>query len=747
MPKDALYLDPQQPIPERVSDLLSRMTLEEKVGQMCQYLLPKDMLISNGEAVNPSLLDDNDDSSMRYSASTQRTVPQLIRQGLIGSILSEVDPERLHAAQMLALQSRLSIPLLFGIDAIHGNAMQSGCSVFPAPISLAATFDVSIVIRVAQATAREMRSRGLHWTFSPNVDVMRDGRWGRVGETSGEDPYVVGQMGIAMIRGYQGDFSDPHRHVLACAKHYIAGGEPSNGRNFAAMDMSERALREVYLPPFIDAVRAGVGTVMAAHNEVNGVPCHGNRALLTDVLRDELGFEGFIVSDFTDVHRLYTLHRVATSVKDADRLAVWAGIDMHMHGPGFHTEVCQLVREGIIMEACINTAVSKILTAKFQLHLFEKPFADPRAKLSMTTKEEHKHLALETARKSIVLLKNDTQLLPLNRKISQIFITGPNANSQAILGDWSVIQPHDNVITILQGIQTLADPDCTVDYLDCGGVLADMQHLTQEAEKRALDADVAIVVVGENPLRTTADKTEGENVARTNLDLPGNQMTLVKAVIHSGTPTIVILVNGRPLAVPWIAEHAHAILEAFHPGMLGGQATAEVLFGMVNPGGRLPYTIPYSVGHLRMIYNQRPSDTFRTYPHDVNEPLYPFGYGLSYTTFTYSNIQVPEDAIIGEDVILSMTVTNSGSRKGDEVIIVYGRDLFATVTRPVKEVMAFSRVSLDLQETRTLNFILKADQFGLFDTSMHRVIEPGLFEISIGEHTVSLELVESTDSG
>ena len=332
MTGNAPYLNPELSIEERVADLLGRMTLEEKVGQMCQYLLPRDEDLAQAQA---EPVGDVDDSTIRYDEESRQSVPGLIAGGLIGSILSESDPARLNAAQRLASSSRLGIPLLFGIDAIHGNAMQPGATVFPAPIGFAATWDRDLVTRVAQATARELRAGNLHWTFTPNVDVVRDGRWGRTGETFGEDPYLVSEMGVASIRSFQGNLSDPQAHVLACAKHYIAGGEPANGLNFCAMDMSERALRETFLPSFAAAVEAGVATVMAAHNEVNGVPCHSNRYLLTDVLEGELGFEGFVVSDWLDVPRLHSLHRVATSVKDADRQAVEAGIDMHMHGPGF----------------------------------------------------------------------------------------------------------------------------------------------------------------------------------------------------------------------------------------------------------------------------------------------------------------------------------------------------------------------------------------------------------------------------
>ena len=738
------YLNPDLPVETRVEDLLRRMTLEEKVGQMCQYLLPAIPLDLPEEALRPDLqrtgdprrLTDGDDSTPHYSPEDERSVPALLAAGLIGSILSETDPERLNAAQALALRSRLKIPLLFGIDAIHGHAMHRGSTVFPAPIGLAATWDPDLVTRVAKATAREMRACNLHWTFSPNVDVLRDGRWGRSGETFGEDPYLVSRLGVAMVRGYQ-DENDPPNRVLACAKHYIAGGEPPNGLNFAAMDLSERGLREVFLPPFAAAVEAGVATVMAAHNEVNGVPCHGNRYLLTEVLRHELGFEGFVVSDWTDVARLHTLHHVATSLQDADRLAVLAGIDMHMHGPGFLEPVVAMVRDEKLPEARINEAVRRILAAKFRLGLFEHPFVDPGEAVSLLASDEHRALALEAARKSIVLLKNEGGILPLDEKVGRIFLTGPQADSQMILGDWSVEQPAEHVITILEGIQAQVGADTVVDYLPSGGVLSISDEIITTAGTRAAQADIAIVVVGENPLRYMEDKTEGENVARADLDLPGRQQALVEAVVSSGTPTVVVLINGRPLSVSWIAEHAAALLEAFHPGMLGGQAIAEVLFGTVNPSGRLPYTVPRTVGQLRAVYNHRAADYFRHYRLTPNEPLFPFGFGLSYTAFRYESVEVPEKILVGDDVPVAVTVTNTGNRAGDEVIIVYLRDDYAMVTRPVKEVAAFCRVHLASGETRRVELTISADRLALYDQAMQRVIEPGTFRVLVGDKQAS----------
>jgi beta-glucosidase len=529
--------------------------------------------------------------------------------------------------------------------------------------------------------------------------------------------------------------------VLACAKHYIAGGEPANGLNFCAMDLSERGLREVFLPPFAAAVEAGVATVMAAHNEVNGVPCHGNRYLLTEVLREQLGFSGFVVSDFTDVSRLYSLHRVATSIKDADRQAVQAGIDMHMHGPGFFDEVCELVREGTLSESEIDAAVRPILECKLRLGLFERPTVDLAQVPARLAPESHKALALETARKSLVLLKDDGALLPLAPDAGPILVTGPSARAQTILGDWCLEQPAENVITVLDGIRAQVAPGTEVRYYDCGDLLEIGDAQIEQAAALAAQSAVAVLVVGENPLRYAESKTEGENVPRADLDLPGRQLELVQAVVATGTPAVVVLVNGRPQSVSWIAENVPALLEAFHPGMMGGQAVAEALFGAVNPGGRLPYTVPRSVGQLRAIYNHRPADYFRRYRLTPNEPLYPFGYGLSYTTFAYRGLEVPATVRSGDDVPLRVTVANAGDRAGDEVILVYLRDLFSSVTTPVKQLVAFRRVHLRAGQEQTISLTVQADQLALYNVDMLRVIEPGDFELHVGDQKATFSVI------
>lgn len=737
------YLNPNLPVEARVEDLLQRMTLEEKVGQMCQYVLPKDVALPVESAKA-----DIDDASVHYTREERNAIPGLIKAGLIGSILSETDPERLNAMQQAASSSRLGIPLLFGIDAIHGNALRWGGTIYPAPIGLAATWDTTLVERIAEAVGEELRANNLHWTFSPNLDVARDGRWGRFGETFGEDVYLVSEMGKAMIRGYQGDLSDPEKHVLACAKHYIAGGEPDNGLNFCAMDLSERGLREVFLPPFAEAVKAGVATFMAAHNEINGVPCHANRYLLTELLREELGFAGFLVSDWTDVHRLYTLHRVARSIKEADYLTVDAGMDMHMHGPGFLEPVVELVREGTLPESRIDESVRRILTTKFKLGLFEHRYVDTTRAKEVQASPAYQTLALEAARKSITLLKNEGDLLPLPAAGGAIFVTGPNANNLSLMGDWAFDQPAGHVVTVLDGIREQAGAR-EVRFYDCGDLLAIGDDQIRAAAEQAQGAAVAVLVVGENPLRYSPTKTEGENVDRSDLDLPGRQLELIQAVAAVGVPVVVVLVNGRPLSIPWIAENVQAVLEAYHPGMEGGRAVAEVLFGKVNPSGRLPFTMPRTVGQLRAVYNHRPADYFRHYRLTPNEPQYPFGFGLSYTSFVYSDLHLPEQVSLaalnaGEHVPVEVTVTNTGSCEGDDVVLVYLHDEYSSVTTPVRNLKAFRRVLLQPGESQTLRFELQPDQLALYNVKMERVIEPGAFEVFVGNLYGKFEVVDGS---
>ena len=735
------YKDPTLPVEERVDDLLGYMTLGQKVGQMCQYVGVEHLKQVEERHLTDGI-DTTSDAYGFYKGFSANDMEEYVKKGLVGSFLHVSDWQEANQLQGLAEQSPLGIPLLIATDAIHGHGMyQPGATVFPSPISLASTWDTSLVRQVARATAREMRATGYHWTFSPNVDIARDPRWGRVGETFGEDPYLVSLMGASMVQGYQGtDFSGPGQ-VIACSKHFLAGSQPLRGLNFGPMDVSRRSLHETWLPPFQAAIEAGAYTVMAAHNEINGMPCHSSKSLLTDMLEKELGFNGFVISDWTDIGRLHSLHKVAGTRKEADFLAVQAGIDMHMHGPEFFYNVIELVKEGKISHETINQVVKKILTAKFQLGLFENPYVNENAIKKHVLSKDHTDLALDAARKSLVLLKNQDTLLPLNKNIQSIFITGPNVSNQALLGDWSLPQPTDNVITVKEGIEQIVSKNTHVSYQAIENIKNIQEKEIERAVAKAQKAEVALVVVGGNSLRhKREEKTSGENAARASLGLYGRQLELVQKVHATGTPTIVVLINGRPLAIDWCAKNIPSIIEAWEPGLYGGLAIAETLFGKNNPSGKLTISFPSGVGQIPCYYNHKPSAYFRSYVDEETKALFPFGHGLSYTTFQYNKFEIPEEIEIGEPLQVSVNLKNTGNYDGSETVIVYVNDKYSSYTTPVKEMKAFKKVFLRKGEEKIIHFILKPEQLSLLDKNMKRQVEPGLFEIMVGDQKEEVEV-------
>ena len=733
------YKNPSLSAEVRTDDLLSRMTLTEKVGQMCQYvgiehikksekyLTLKEMQSGDAHGVYPSL----------HSSK----MPDLIKKGEIGSFLHVVDPKEANQLQQYASESRLGIPLIIGIDAIHGNGLVNGSTIYPSPLTMASSWNLDLVRQANIETAIEMRATGSQWTFTPNIDIARDPRWGRVGETFGEDTFLVSEMGVAVIEGLQqGDFTGDKK-VLANAKHFVAGGEPINGLNLSPMDVSLRSLKQDHFPPFKRAVDAGVYSFMAAHNEVNGVPAHANRFLFTEVLREEWGFEGFVVSDWMDIERLKGLHRVAETQSEAVYQAVDAGLDMHMHGPNFLRPLIKLVEQGRITEARINAAVRPILLAKFRLGLFENAQVDASAASDILFNAKHKQTALQLARQGIVLLKNDS-LLPLPQG-KKIFVTGPNANNHTMMGDWVFKQPEENITTVVEGLRAVAKPSTSIDFFDLGSQVKTLDpRQFAKAAKRAKDADVAIVVVGGNALRyDRKGKTAGENVARSTINLYGEQLALVQAVQASGTPTVVVLINSRPLAEPWLVENVDALIEAWEPGALGGQALAEIIFGQVNPSGKLPITIPRSVGHLQAIYNHKPSTYVRRYIDAPTKNLFEFGDGLSYTQFKYGKPTLSASRIAeNESTRLSVTVKNSGDRAGDEIVQLYIRDNFSRVTRPVKELKGFKRIHLDAKQSQKVTFDITPDTLAYFDLDMNWRVEPGDFTIMVGSSSRKSDL-------
>ena len=778
------WRDESLPASDRAKLLLREMTLEEKVGQMCQYVAP--CYVPPGQGSPYKNIDATDENL------GNKDLADKIRRGEVGSFLHCMTTKEAIALQELAKESRLGIPLLIGIDAIHGNALIEGCTIYPTSINLASSFDPEIVEKIGTETAQEMRQKGLYWTFAPNLDVARDARWGRMGETFGEDPFLVTEMGKYSIWGLQGrDRNFDEGHVIACAKHLIAGGEPFGGLNAAPMDVSERQLREIYLPPFIAAVQdAHVGTVMAAHNEVNGIPCHGNSWLLKDLLRDELGFDGFVVSDWMDIERLHAMHHWAPDSTEAFIRSVEAGIDMHMQGDNYFETVIGAVKSGRIPMRRIDEAVGKILEMKFAVGLFEAPMP---SMAPLENAEAHRQTALAAARESIVLLKNNG-VLPLLKSerasldgethatlgtvrggtgakrsgasggashseaveppelasptLRRVFVVGPNADSQTILGDWAAPQPDSLVVTVLEGIRA-EFPKVMIDTMCFGGMISNINEKgIAEARRKAASADVCIVVAGENSQRYSAfGRTCGENCDRDDLDLPGMQEELLEAVASTGKPTILVLMTGRANSLAWAKENVDAIVNVWEPGQMGGQAVAEVLSGKVNPSGKLPVTMPRSVGQVPTVYNHKHSQYSRLFATNETGPLWPFGFGLSYSNFVYSNPSLLSGQTSGlaEPALdalatVSITVTNEGPYDGAEVVQLYIRDEYASVTRPVKELKAFKRIFLKNGESATVTFDITPEMLQCFGAENRWSVEPGEFTIMVGSSSADEDL-------
>ena len=777
------WRDASLPAAERAKFLLKEMTLEEKVGQMCQYVAP--CYVPPGQGSPYKNIDATDENL------GNKDLADKIRRGEVGSFLHCMTTKEAIALQEMAKESRLGIPLLIGIDAIHGNALIEGCTIYPTNINMASTFDPELMEKIGAETALEMRQKGLYWTFAPNLDVARDARWGRMGETYGEDPFLVTEMGKHSILGLQGpDRNFDEGHVIACAKHLIAGGEPFGGLNAAPMDVSERQLREIYLPPFIAAVEdAHVGTVMAAHNEVNGIPCHGNSWLLKDLLRDELGFDGFVVSDWMDIERLHAMHHWAPDSTEAFVRSVEAGIDMHMQGDNYFEAVIGAVKSGRIPMKRIDEAAGKILEMKFAVGLFEAPLPsmDP-----LENAAEHRQTALQAAREGIVLLKNNGILpltaaglvspdrshprhvrgrgpslamggaerseesgLPEPAAVRRIFVVGPNADSQTILGDWAAPQPDSLVITVLEGLRN-EFPGTTIDTMCFGGMISNVDAKgIAIARHKASAADVCIIVAGENSQRYSAfGRTCGENCDRDDLDLPGMQEQLLEAVASTGKPTVLVLMTGRANSIAWAKENVDAILNVWEPGQMGGQAVAEVISGKVNPSGKLPVTMPRSVGQVPTVYNHKHSQYSRLFATNETGPLWPFGFGLSYSTFSYSGLKflsadgTPDGettATLGTlrpSAIAALTVriTNEGPFDGAEVVQLYIRDEYASVTRPVKELKAFKRIFLKNGESTDVTFEITPDMLKCFGADNRWTVEPGDFTIMVGSSSADEDL-------
>ncbi|HKO59604.1 MAG TPA: beta-glucosidase BglX [Pyrinomonadaceae bacterium] len=707
---------PADRIEQRINSLLARMTLEEKLGQLQQL---------DGEA----------------NGNFRPEHVEMVRKGLLGSTLNVRGAVRTNQLQRVAMnESRLKIPVLFGFDVIHGYR-----TVFPIPLGEAATWDPAAVERSASIAAREARAAGVHWTFAPMVDIARDARWGRIAEGSGEDPFLGSVMATARVRGFQGsDYSAPDK-VVATAKHWVAYGAAEAGRDYNSTDLSKRTLREVYFPPFKAAVDAGVGTFMTAFNDLNGVPVTANPYVLKQVLRDEWKFDGLVVSDYTAVMELMH-HGLARDEAEAAGYALNAGTDMEMVSRLYNKHGAALIREGKLSTATLNEAVRRVLRIKFRLGLFEKPYADEARETQSILTPEHLSAAREAAARSLVLLKNEGDLLPLARTIKTIAIIGPLGDSQKdMIGSWTGDGKPEDAVTLLAGVKSKVSPQTTIRYTKGCELNDDSTAGFDEAVRIARESDAVILAVGESA------EMSGEAASRSSLDLPGQQMQLIQAIHATGKPYVVVLMNGRPLTLNWTAENSPAILETWFAGTQGGHAIADVLFGDVNPGGKLPVTFPRSVGQVPIYYNHkntgRPPDPNNKYTSkylDVSwTAQFPFGHGLSYTRFRITNLRLSA-LQIGRTGKLTVTaeVRNVGKRAGDEVVQLYIRDMAASVTRPVKELKGFQRITLQPGETKRVEFTLGPDQLGFYDRMMRFAVEPGEFRVMVGPN--SEELIQAT---
>src|SRR5881396_3116917 len=693
---------------QKLDSLLARMTLEEKLGQLNQL-----------------------------SVDNQPTPEQLelVRKGLVGSFLNLTGAAATRDAQHIAVtESRLHIPLIFGLDVIHGYR-----TIFPIPLAEAATWDPAAAESTARAAAREAAAAGLHWTFAPMVDIARDPRWGRIAEGSGEDPYLGSAMAAARVRGFQG--ADPRAPdaVLATVKHFAAYGGAEGGRDYNTVDLSERTLREVYLPPYRAALDAGARSVMTSFNEIGGVPSTASPWLMTTVLRREWGFHGFVVSDWTAVEELRH-HGVAGSRADAGKLALEAGVDMDMVSRIYVDDLPALVRTGRIPVAVVNEAVRRVLRAKAALGLFDDPYhgASPERERSVLLAPEHRQLARRVAEESIVLLKNDASLLPLAPRVKSVAVIGPLADDKvAALGSWPGRGDPRDAVTPLEGIKQRAG-SVSVLYVKGCGITDTAAAAFADAVPAAKQADVAVLVLGE------AGDMSGEAASRANLDLPGVQPRLLEAIYATGTPIVLVIMNGRPLTIPWAAEHVPAIVESWFLGVETGPALAAVLFGDVNPSGKLPVSFPRAVGQIPLYYNHKntgrptgPDKYTSKYTDLPVTPLFPFGHGLSYTTFGYSDLRLSAPRIAPAGTLrVSVTVTNTGAREGAEVVQLYVHDEVASVTRPVRALAGFRRVSLKPGEARTVDFQLTSKELGLYNRDMKFVVEPGKFRVFVGGSSV-----------
>lgn len=753
-----IYKDRTKPIPERVEHLLGLMTLEEKAGQLVQPFGWQTYEHINGE--------------IRLTEAFKKQIEQAGVGSLYGvlradpwtgvTLESGLSPregaEAVNTIQRYAIEnSRLGIPILIGEECSHGH-MAIGATVFPVPLSLGSTWNVDLYREMCRAVGRETRSQGGAVTYSPVLDVVRDPRWGRTEECFGEDAHLISEMAVASVEGLQGEKLDGEDSVAATLKHFVGYGSSEGGRNAGPVHMGRRELLEVDLLPFRKAVEAGAASIMPAYNEIDGVPCTTNQELLEDVLRNDWGFDGMVITDCGAIDMLASGHDVAADGRDAAVQAIRAGIDMEMSGEMFGKHLVEAVHAGQLEEEVLDRAVRRVLTLKFRLGLFESPYADPDRAEQVIGSAEHVELARKLAGEGIVLLKNEG-VLPLAPGAGKIAVIGPNADvGYNQLGDYTSPQPRDKVTTVLGGIRTkLADTPEQVLYAPGCRIKGDSREGFEFALSTAEQADTVVMVVGGSSardfgegsidLKTGASKVTGnsesdmdcgEGIDRLSLSLSGVQLELIQEIHKLGKPLVVVYINGRPIAEPWIDEHADAILEAWYPGQEGGHAVADILFGDVNPSGRLTVSIPKHVGQLPVYYNGKRSRGKRYLEAD-SQPRYPFGFGLSYTEFTYDKLSVSSDSIHkNEEVQVRVEVKNTGQRAGAEVVQLYVTDVASTVTRPGKELKGFRKVFLQPGESKTVEFTVGPEQLQYIGANYEPVVEPGEFQVHVGKHVNEL---------
>ncbi|MVA74991.1 beta-glucosidase BglX [Auraticoccus sp. F435] len=725
-------------VASRVEALLADMTLAEKAGQLTQFFY---FDLPPAEEIEETLNAD--------FARQPAMVEAELSQGRVGSLLFVTDPAEVNRLQRMAVAgNRHGIPVLFGFDVIHGLR-----TIFPVPIAMAASWDLRTVEQGQAVAAREARAVGIHWAFAPMVDIARDPRWGRIVEGAGEDPYLGSAVAAAQVRGFQGASLGEQDRIIAGPKHFAGYGAALGGRDYDEVDLSDAQLWNVYLPPFEAAVAAGAGNIMTAYMPLNGIPATANRWLLEDVLRRQWGFEGFVVSDAQAVHNLRT-HGFAADQVDAAARAVAAGLDLEMAiADPAYTHLPEAVEQGLVDEAALDAAVRRVLTAKVRMGLLDDPYVDEARAREVLADPAHRDVARAAARRAAVLLRNEGDLLPLDRPAS-LAVVGPLADSpRDTLGPWVFDYDSSETVTVLQGIRERAGQHTEVSYapgirpaqrtfpsmFDMWGDNAPVDPAgfddaaeLDRAVTLAREADVAVVVLGE------WQNMIGEAASRSSLELPGDQLALLQAVVATGTPVVLLVMNGRPLDLRWAAEHVPAVLDIWYPGTQGGAAVADLLFGDAAPGGKLPFTWPRTVGQVPMVYSHtrshEPANQGRRYWDEASTPLFPFGHGLSYGRFEYSDLSLDRDTLRrGETVTVTVTVTNTGPRPGEEVVQVYLSQRSGTAARPVRELKGFERVGLAVGESRTLRFPLGPDELRYWNAAARDwVVDAATFDVHVG---------------